>query len=183
MLAALILFVFSFSIIGVEFSSIEAQEDEYSFVSKWGSEGVGFGKFAQPLDIAIDSNDNLYVTDTTSVSNQIQKFAPNGTFISSWGVLGSEDGQFARATGIATDSSDNIYVSDGGSAETAVQKFTSDGTFITSWGSTGFGDGQFIAPGGVDVDSSDNVYVGDFGENNRVQKFDSNGNFLLLITY
>ena len=29
------------------------------------------------------------------------------------------------------------------------------------------------------MDSSDNVYVGDFGENNRIQKFDSNGNFLV----
>ena len=28
------------------------------------------------------------------------------------------------------------------------------------------------------MDSSDNVYVGDFGENNRIQKFDSNGNFI-----
>jgi DNA-binding beta-propeller fold protein YncE len=28
------------------------------------------------------------------------------------------------------------------------------------------------------VDSAGNVYVGDFGENNRVQKFDSNGNFI-----
>ena len=32
--------------------------------------------------------------------------------------------------------------------------------------------------GGVYVDSSDNVSVSDFGENNRIQKFDSNGNFL-----
>jgi tripartite motif-containing protein 71 len=29
------------------------------------------------------------------------------------------------------------------------------------------------------VDSAGNVYVGDFGENNRIQKFDSNGNFLV----
>ena len=28
------------------------------------------------------------------------------------------------------------------------------------------------------MDSSNNVYVSDFGENNRIQKFDSNGNFL-----
>ena len=28
------------------------------------------------------------------------------------------------------------------------------------------------------MDSSDNVSVSDFGENNRIQKFDSNGNFL-----
>jgi DNA-binding beta-propeller fold protein YncE len=32
--------------------------------------------------------------------------------------------------------------------------------------------------GGIAADSTDNVYVGDFGENNRIQKFDSNGNFL-----
>ena len=32
--------------------------------------------------------------------------------------------------------------------------------------------------GGVYVDSSDNVSVSDFGENNRIQKFESNGNFL-----
>lgn len=146
-----------------------AQGQQYSFLSKWGSEGTGFGKFKQPLDIAIDSDDNVYVTDTTSVSNQIQKFAPNGTFITSWGTVGSGDGQFARATGVATDSSDNIYVTDGGSPETAVQKFTSNGTFITSWGSTGLGDGQFVSPGGVYVDSSDNVSVSDFGENNRIQ--------------
>jgi len=40
------------------------------------------------------------------------------------------------------------------------------------------GDSQFITPGGITVDSSDNVYVGDFGENNRIQKFDSSGNFI-----
>ena len=32
--------------------------------------------------------------------------------------------------------------------------------------------------GGVGVDSSDDVYVADFGENNRIQKFASNGNLL-----
>lgn len=46
------------------------------------------------------------------------------------------------------------------------------------WGSFGLGDGQFINPSGLTVDSEDNVYVGDFGENNRIQKFDSEGNLL-----
>ena len=119
------------------FITAAAQEQQYSFVTKWGSEGIGFGKFRQPLDIAIDSNNSIYVTDTTSVSNQIQKFTSNGTFITSWGVLGVGDGHFKRPTGIATDSSDNVYVADGGSPEKAVQKFTPNGTFIMSWGSKG----------------------------------------------
>jgi hypothetical protein len=37
------------------FSPAAAQGQQYSFVTKWGSEGTGFGKFRQPLDIAIDS--------------------------------------------------------------------------------------------------------------------------------
>ncbi|MDQ3837988.1 MAG: hypothetical protein M3297_01830, partial [Thermoproteota archaeon] len=142
------------------------EQQQYSFVATWGSEGIGFGKFRQPLEIAIDSDNDLYVTDTTSVSNQIQKFATNGTFITSWGVLGFGEGRFTSAAAIDTDSSDNVYVTDLGSPETAVQKFTTDGTFIMSWGTAGLGgDGQFVNPGGITVDSSDNVYVGDFGEN------------------
>lgn len=39
------------------------------------------------------------------------------------------------------------------------------------------GDGQFSEPAGVAVDEAGNVYVGDDG-NSRIQKFDSNGNFL-----
>ena len=51
-------------------------------------------------------------------------------------------------------------------------------TFVTKWGSYGSSDGQFISPVGIAVDSSDNVYVVDFG-NNRIQKFDSNGNLII----
>ena len=46
------------------------------------------------------------------------------------------------------------------------------------WGSFGLGDGQFINPSGLTVDSEDNIYVDDFGENNRIQKFDGEGNLL-----
>jgi tripartite motif-containing protein 71 len=155
-------------------SPIQAQQNGYSFVKKWGSEGVGFGKFAQPLAIAIDSNNNIYVTDTTSVSNQIQKFTNNGTFITSRDIQG-RNGPFTNA-GIG--SSDDIYITGGGNPDTAVQKFTNNGTSLGSWGSAGLEDGQFVSPGWITVDSNGNVYVGDFGENYRIQKFDGNGTFI-----
>ncbi|CAN5370437.1 hypothetical protein BH18THE2_BH18THE2_22020 [soil metagenome] len=67
--------------------TVFAQENQqYSFVTKWGSEGIGNGKFTQPLDIAIDSSGYLYVTDLSSVSNKIQKFDSNGTFITAWAL-------------------------------------------------------------------------------------------------
>jgi hypothetical protein len=49
--------------------------------------------------------------------------------------------------------------------------------FETKWGTTGTGDGEFYNTGGVVVDSEGYVYVLDSG-NDRIQKFDSNGNFI-----
>jgi subtilisin len=49
--------------------------------------------------------------------------------------------------------------------------------YITQWGSSGPNTGQFNNPHAVAIDSSGNVYVVD-SSNHRVQKFDSNGNFI-----
>ena len=92
---------------------------QYSYVSEWGSDGIGNGKFTQPLDIAIDSSGYLYVTDLSSVSNKIQKFDSNGTFITSWGNLGFGPGTFTSPAGIDVDkSNNNIYIADFGSPDT-----------------------------------------------------------------
>jgi DNA-binding beta-propeller fold protein YncE len=45
------------------------------------------------------------------------------------------------------------------------------------WGSLGTGDGQFGSPEGIAVDSAGNVYVAD-SDNQRIQKFASDGQFL-----
>jgi len=59
-------------------------------------------------------------------------------------------------------------------------------TFVLKWGGTGSGNGQFLKDGGwfnggrwgIAVDSQDNIYVVDVG-NHRIQKFNSQGNYLL----
>ncbi len=50
--------------------------------------------------------------------------------------------------------------------------------FLTMWGSTGSGTGQFRGPAAVTVDENGFVYVCE-STNNRVQKFDADGNFIL----
>jgi sugar lactone lactonase YvrE len=50
-------------------------------------------------------------------------------------------------------------------------------SWALSWGSRGPGDGQFMSPWGVAVDGNGYVYVTDM-QNNRVQKFTSDGAFV-----
>lgn len=145
----------------------------YSYAFKWGSLGAQNGQFNRPSNIAIDSSDNVYVTD--SYNHRVQKFSSNGTFLAKWGSQGSGNGQFNLPVGIATDSNGNVYVVD--NRNFRVQKFSSTGTFLTQWGSEGAGEGQFGDPVGVTTDSSGNVYIADWGYG-RIQKFDANGTFL-----
>ncbi len=60
-------------------------------------------------------------------------------------------------------------------------EFNAVGKFIRAWGSAGSGVGQFgeFGPQGVALDSVGDVYVVDFS-NRRVEKFDPDGNFLLM---
>src|SRR4051794_23834300 len=55
---------------------------------------------------------------------------------------------------------------------------SADLSLVTQWGSGGTGNGQFQVPNGVAADAAGNVYVVD-GNGDRVEKFDSNGTFLL----
>ncbi|MEJ0021442.1 MAG: 6-bladed beta-propeller [Candidatus Doudnabacteria bacterium] len=144
-----------------------------------GIPGSGNGEFSGPTGLAFDSSNNLYVVETDN--NRIQKFHPNGNSytITSWGSPGSGDGQFNSPQGIAIDSSDNIYVAD--SLNNRVEKFDPSGNLLLQWGSPGSGEGQFSIPSesfqGIATDSSGNIYVTDI-DNNRIEKFDSDGNFL-----
>ena len=131
-------------------------------------QAVPQGPYTIKLDVAIGSGDSYQ-------------------FVLKWGSSGSGDGQFNGPAAVAVDSSGNVYVGDPGNSR--IQKFDSNGNYLTKWGNYGSGDGQFRTdygggPWGIAVDSGGNVYVGSFysyGGNaidHRIQKFDSNGNFI-----
>jgi DNA-binding beta-propeller fold protein YncE len=110
------------------------------------------------------------------------------------GNLTTGDGQFHYPQGVAVDGDGNVYIAD--TSNHRIQKFDSNGTFITKWGSAcvldnqarcvdpdgpgklGAGDGQFFDPKGIAVNlQTGEVFVVD-KKNSRIQKFDSDGNFL-----
>ena len=58
--------------------------------------------------------------------------------------------------------------------------FDSQDLLIRQFGYNGSGNGQFSDPWGLAFDANNNLYVSEYN-NNRVQKFNINGNFLLQI--
>jgi tripartite motif-containing protein 71 len=125
-----------------------------------GHEGNQEAEFLHLHAVAIDSNDNIYVSEGREFP-RIQKFDSNGNFITSWGSEGEEDGQFKEEHGINFDSLGNIYVAD--SYNSRIQKFDSNGNFISKWGSRGINHNQLLLPLDIALGSDNNAYIIDAG--------------------
>jgi DNA-binding beta-propeller fold protein YncE len=138
-----------------------------------GSQGKGPGQFQWPGGLAVDSKENLYVTD--QANSRIVSFRNNGDNIANWGSQGSGKGQFNLPVGVALDADENLVVVD--SRNHRVQRYTKDGKFISQFGEQGSRPGQLNLPWGVALDKQGNVYVADWG-NSRVQRFSSNGKYI-----
>ena len=86
----------------------------------------------------------------------------------------------ARGGMLAIDAQDNVYVL---RSDAMIYKYDSAGNLLTQWGGPGSGEGQFRLREGsylgmnLAADGQGNVLVVDIG-NDRIQKFDTNGNFL-----
>ena len=135
--------------------------------------GDGDGQLVQPVAMAFDSQERLYLTDEHN--NRVTVFDSDGNFLSKWGVPGSGPGEVNGPSGIAIDGDDTVYVAD--QHNHRVHRFSTDGRHIDSWGGPGSGHGEFNMPWGIAVDGQGSVFVADW-RNDRVQKFSADGEFL-----
>ena len=143
------------------------------FLGEFGGYGEEDGKFIRPTAVAVDHQQNVYVTDEWL--QRVSVFDKGGKFLHKWGKMGSADGEFNRASGLTFDKDDNVYLVD--SANHRVQVFTREGKFLSKFGSEGRGEGQFNLPWGITIDQKGDLYVADW-RNDRVQKLGPDGKFL-----
>jgi sugar lactone lactonase YvrE len=151
------------------------------------ADGTGTSaRFYQPVSLATDSLDNIYVADSLNhVIRKITSAGVSSTLAGSAGLSGSGDGTGSAARfnfpyGVGTDGSDNIYVADGGNH--TIRKITPAGVVTTVAGlagTPGSDDGtgsaaRFNIPTGVASDSAGNIYVADF-QNHTIRMIDTGG--------
>ena len=151
--------------------------------------GNGLYGFVFAHSVKIDRDDNIWCVDEGS--STVMELDPTGNHVkmvlgrrpepSSHLLPGSpapppSDWLFNRPTDVAFDSKGDIFVTDG-YVNSRVMKYDNFGDKLKEWGTRGTAPGQFHTPHTVVVDANDRLYVGD-RENNRIQVFDTDGNFI-----
>ena len=128
-------------------------------------------KLINPIGVAVDEDDNIYVTDYNST---LLKFSREGKLMKTVGRKGTRPGEFNNPSFIKV-INDRLYVCDRGNNR--VQILNTKLEYMDSFGCHGNGDGQFKCPSNIAQDRAGNLYVTDTG-NDRVQVFDCKGRFL-----
>ena len=140
-------------------------------------EGRGF---SNPVDLAIASDDRIYVLSRTNPQQtsgiRVGILDLDSGYFGDFGSYGSAEGQFVWPTAIAFDSRDRLYLADEHNQRITV--FDRTGGYLESWGVAGTADGELNGPSGLAFDSEDCLYVVDH-LNHRVQKFTADGDWLL----
>ena len=139
----------------------------------WGRKGLDDGRFMKPRAIAIDDADQMYIVDMTS---RIQVFDSEGQFKRAWKTPECTVG---KPCGLSFSNDGQLMVAD--THYFRVLFYSPDGVLDESrtiGGVNGRGEGEFGFVTDVVQDESGNFYVSEYGDFDRIQQFDSDGNFL-----
>ena len=117
-------------------------------LSTIGEKGNGPGQLLFPTNIALDTEGNLFVSDTGSA--RVLKFDQEGVFVKQIGFLGRVVGSFTRPKGVALDKKNRLYVAD--AAFENVQVFDDTGSLLLFFGGPGAQPGSMVLPAGVSID-------------------------------
>jgi Concanavalin A-like lectin/glucanases superfamily/NHL repeat len=164
--------------------------------------GLSANSLDHPFDIALDSNNNLYIADTTNnrvlyypsgTTTATRVYGQNGSFTTALADNTGGTANIVSTTGlsnplaVALDSNNNLYITDNGNnrvlyypsgTTTATRVYGQNGSFTTALVNNTGGTANTVSatslnqPGGIDLDSSNNLYIADFA-NDRVLYYPS----------
>ncbi len=139
----------------------------------WGRLGTSDGRLMKPRAIAIDAHDQLYIVD---MMGRIQVFNPEGKFLRGWRTPEIEHG---KPLGLAFSRKGDLIVAD--THYFRVLFYSTDGQLDPSRQIGGiYGDepGQFHFVTDVVETSQGHFLVGHYGQNDQIQEFDAELNFV-----
>ena len=121
-------------------------------ITRIGKTGDGGSQFTLITGLALDQQDNIYVTD--KVQAQITEFDKSGTFQRTIGKLGDSIHDLARPKGIAVDKEGRIWVVD--AASEVAKIYNPEGQLLLFFGLPGNRPGMMNLPAAIALDY-DNV--------------------------
>ena len=156
----------------------------------WGQIGRDWGA-TSAVDIARDGSGNIWVAERCGANgceghddvNSVFLLKPSGELVKSFGA-----GTILQPHGIHADVDGGVWVTDTGRKDGKgyqVHKFNMDGEIVMSIGTpggTGNGPDSFNGPSDIHVAPSGDIFIAvghlGRGEDNRITKFSSDGNFI-----
>jgi len=131
------------------------------------------------LNVAVDAEGKIFVSDTNTGTPRIQVFSPNGVSLYGFGQKGAAPGRVMDTRGMAFDSKSRLYIGDIDNPRVSV--FENSGEFVQIIGKKGVFPGEFNFPYGLTLDANVDVFVVSyFGP---CQKMTSDGHFILGFAY
>ncbi len=153
---------------------VRRQDSDGELQAVWGRRGISNGRLQKPRAIAIDRHDQLFVVDMTG---RIQVFSEDGQFLRGWRTPDSKNG---KPCGLGFDRDGHLLVAD--THYFRVLTYSSEGRLLpdrTIGGQAGHGPGEFNFVTDAVQDSHGYYYIAEYGEYDRIQKFSSDGEFML----
>lgn len=168
-------------------NQLQVYDRQGNFLKSWDKH------FSNPHGITIDHEGNLWLADRDShivlKYNQNEELLltlgtrdqPSNTGYGDDKVVHQASGPFNLPTNTAVSTDGTVFIADG-YGNCRVHKYDSSGALVDSWGLPGKNNpGDFHLPHGIAIDYAGQVLVCD-RENNRIQVFDQDGEFLALWT-
>jgi len=118
-----------------------------ALIKAFGERGIAPGQFYMPTHVALDADENIYVTDTGNF--RVQKLSSSGKPLMQFGGNGDTLGKFALPKGLGLDGRGNLFVAD--SRFFNVQIFDPQGHLLLFFGGPGRDAGSLDLPSGVRV--------------------------------